>query len=101
MIGLMKRILTVSGIYQKRILLAFVFSFLKSLLSKAPIMLAFLVLTGFYEGSISPPQLPALRPCHGFVRGLSGCFPEYRRPASVRRRVYGIFPICGWNWAPI
>ena len=54
MIGLMKRILTVSGIYQKRILLAFVFSFLKSLLSKAPIMLAFLVLTGFYEGSISP-----------------------------------------------
>ena len=53
MIGLMKRILTVSGIYQKRILLAFVFSFLKSLLSKAPIMLAFLVLTGFYEGSIS------------------------------------------------
>ena len=35
MIGLMKRILTVSGIYQKRILLAFVFSFLKSLLSKA------------------------------------------------------------------
>ena len=54
MIGLMKRILTVSGIYQKRILLAFVFSFLKSLLSKAPIMLAFLVLTGFYEGNISP-----------------------------------------------
>ena len=53
MIGLMKRILAVSGIYQKRILLAFVFSFLKSLLSKAPIMLAFLVLTGFYEGSIS------------------------------------------------
>ena len=53
MIGLMKRILTVSGIYKKRILLAFVFSFLKSLLSKAPIMLAFLVLTGFYEGSIS------------------------------------------------
>ena len=44
MIDLIKRILTVSGVYQKRILLAFVFSFLKSLLSKAPIMLAFLVL---------------------------------------------------------
>ena len=53
MIDLMKRILTVSGVYRKRILLAFVFSFFKSLLSKAPIMLAFLVLTGFYEGSIS------------------------------------------------
>ena len=53
MIDLIKRILTVSGVYQKRILLAFVFSFLKSLLSKAPIMLAFLVLTGFYKGSIS------------------------------------------------
>lgn len=53
MIDLMKRILAVSGVYRKRILLAFVFSFFKSLLSKAPIMLAFLVLTGFYEGSIS------------------------------------------------
>ena len=44
MIKLMKRILAVSGKYKRRIQLAFVFSFLKSLLAKAPIMLAFLAL---------------------------------------------------------
>ena len=42
MLKLMKRILAVSGKYKGRIQLAFVFSFLKSLLAKAPIMLAFL-----------------------------------------------------------
>ncbi|MDO4312510.1 MAG: ABC transporter ATP-binding protein [Eubacteriales bacterium] len=51
MIALMKRILTVSGPYKGRIQLAFVFSFLKSLLSKAPIGLAFFVLAAFYEGT--------------------------------------------------
>ena len=53
MIKLMKRILAVSGKYKKRIQLAFVFSFLKSLLAKAPIMLAFLALAGFYEGTLA------------------------------------------------
>ena len=53
MIKLMKRILAVSGKYKRRIQLAFVFSFLKSLLAKAPIMLAFLVLAGFYEGTLA------------------------------------------------
>lgn len=51
MIALMKRILTVSGSYKGRIQLAFVFSFLKSWLSKAPIGLAFFVLSAFYRGS--------------------------------------------------
>lgn len=53
MIKLMKRILAVSGKYKRRIQLAFVFSFLKSLLVKAPIMLAFLALAGFYEGTLA------------------------------------------------
>ena len=53
MIQLMKRILAVSGRYKRRIQIAFVFSFLKSLLAKAPIMLAFLVLSGFYERTIT------------------------------------------------
>lgn len=53
MIQLMKRILAVSGRYKRRIQIAFVFSFLKSLLAKAPIMLAFLVLSSFYEGTIT------------------------------------------------
>ena len=53
MIQLMKRILAVSGRYKRRIQAAFVFSFLKSLLAKAPIVLAFLALTGFYEKTIT------------------------------------------------
>ena len=53
MIKLMKRILAVSGRYKGRIQIAFIFSFLKSLLAKAPIMLAFLVLSSFYEGTIT------------------------------------------------
>ncbi len=51
MIALMKRILNVAGGYKRRIQLAFVFSFLKSLLAKAPIGMAFLVLTAFLDGS--------------------------------------------------
>ena len=100
MIDLMKRILTVSGVYQKRILLAFVFSFFKSLLSKAPIMLAFLVLTGFYEGSISP------RSCLLFGLAMALCVP-FRLFSRISPTGFSpppglwYFPICGWNWAPI
>lgn len=49
MIALMKRILAVSGKYKGRIQLAFVFSFLKSMLSKVPIMMGFFVLAAFYD----------------------------------------------------
>lgn len=51
MIALMKRILKFSGRYKSRIQLALVFSFLKSMLSRAPIMLAFYALTRFYENT--------------------------------------------------
>ena len=54
MIALMKRILAVAGNYKKRIYLAFIFSFLKSLLAKAPLMLAFMALAQFYEGTGRP-----------------------------------------------
>jgi ATP-binding cassette subfamily B protein len=54
MIALMRRIVTFAGRYKGRIYLALVFSFLKSLLSKAPIGLAFYVLLMFYEGRQSP-----------------------------------------------
>lgn len=49
MISLMKRILRVSGTFKGKIKLAFVFSFLKSFLAKAPIGLSFLILAAFYE----------------------------------------------------
>ena len=51
MIALMRRILAVSGNYQGRIKLAFVFSFLKSILAKAPIGFGFFVLGAFYHGT--------------------------------------------------
>lgn len=54
MISLMKRILTVSGKYRGRIQLAFVFSFLKSFLAKAPIGLAFWTLSAFMAGTATP-----------------------------------------------
>ena len=53
MIALMKRILSVSGPYQGRIKLAFVFAFLKAMLSKAPIGLSFLALSAFLQGTIT------------------------------------------------
>jgi ATP-binding cassette subfamily B protein len=49
--SLMKRILSVSGRYKGRIQLALIFSFLKSLLAKVPIGLAFVILAAFYNGT--------------------------------------------------
>lgn len=49
MIVLIKRILLVSGKYKGRIQLAFVFSFLKSFLAKAPIGLAFFLFAAFLD----------------------------------------------------
>ena len=51
MIALMKRIIDFSGKYKGRIYAALVFSFLKSLLSKAPIGFAIYALVHFYDGS--------------------------------------------------
>jgi len=51
MIALMKRILSVSGSYKGRIQGAFVFSFLKSALAKASIVLSFFALSAFHHGT--------------------------------------------------
>lgn len=50
MIKLIKRILDASERYKGRIMLAFVFAFLKSFLTKAPIVLSVTVITGFITG---------------------------------------------------
>ncbi len=47
----MKRILSVSGSYKGRIQGAFVFSFLKSSLAKASLVLSFFALSAFYHGT--------------------------------------------------
>ena len=54
MIKFISRILAAAKGYKGRIQLAFVFSFLKSLLSKAPIGLSFLALAAFYEDKMTP-----------------------------------------------
>lgn len=51
MIQSIQRILKFSGKYKGRILLAFVFSFLKSILMKSPVGLAFIALAAFFEGT--------------------------------------------------
>ena len=67
MITLMKRILSVSGPYQGRIKLAFVFAFLKAMLSKAPIGLSFLALSAFLQGTMTA------RLCLWLAVGTVGC----------------------------
>jgi len=53
MIGLIGRILGVSGKYKGRIYGAMFLSFLKGMLMKVPIMLAYFVVTAFIEGTIT------------------------------------------------
>lgn len=53
MFKLISRILNVSGKYKSRIQSAFVFAFIESILSKMPIFIAFTVLIGFYEKTIT------------------------------------------------
>ena len=53
MIGLIGRILGVSGKYKGRIYGAMFLSFLKGMLMKMPIMLAYFVVTAFIEGTIT------------------------------------------------
>ena len=67
MIALMRRILSVSGKYKGRIQGAFVFSFLKSFLAKAPIGLSFIALTAFYNGTATADM------CLWIGLAIAGC----------------------------
>lgn len=53
MIKLLKRILDTSGKYKKRICIAFVFSFLKAFLMKAPVGFAFIAINAFMREEMS------------------------------------------------
>ena len=54
MFKLISRILNLSGKYKIRIQSAFLFAFIESILSKMPIFIAFTVLIGFYEKTVTP-----------------------------------------------
>ena len=53
MIQLLQRILRLSGSYRGRIRLAAVFSFFKAFFSKAPIIVAFFLIAGFLDGTVT------------------------------------------------
>ena len=53
MLALFSRILKLSGKYKSRIQGAFVCAFIESILAKMPIFLAFLVLSGFYQKTLT------------------------------------------------
>ncbi len=67
MIALMKRILKASGKYKSKIKRAFVFSFFKSLLSKAPVIIGFMTLAAFYHSEMS------VRSCVWVGVAMVGC----------------------------
>ena len=54
MLGLFSRILKLSGKFKGRIYGAFVCAVLESILSKLPIVVAFVVLNGFYQNTLEP-----------------------------------------------
>lgn len=56
MFALFSRILRLSGRYKGRIQGAFVCAFIESILSKMPIFLAFIILAGFYENTLTSQQ---------------------------------------------
>ena len=97
MIALMKRILSVSGPYQGRIKLAFVFAFLKAMLSKAPIGLSFLALSAFLQGTMTA------RLCLWLAVGTVGCVLLECLCQNIADRLqaaagYMVFAICAWSW---
>ena len=53
MIQLMQRILRLAGSYRRRIYAAAAFSFFKAFFSKAPLVVAFFLIAGFIEGSVT------------------------------------------------
>ncbi len=53
MFAMFSRILGLAGRYKGRIQGAFIFAFLESILAKMPIYLAFVVLTGFYQNTLT------------------------------------------------
>ena len=60
MFALFSRILKLSGRYKGRIQGAFVCAFLESILSKMPIFLAFVILSGFAAGPVRLASMWAL-----------------------------------------
>lgn len=61
MLALFSRILKLSGKYKGRIQGAFVCAFLESILAKMPIFLAFLVLSGFYQKTLTGTKMSVYR----------------------------------------
>ena len=86
MISLMSRILAIAGKYRRNIKIAFIFSFLKSMLAKSPIGLAFIAFNAFYNNKMSDRLCfllgITLIVCVLFQAVLLMCFFHFQIPQS-------------------
>ena len=92
MFAMFSRILKLSGRYKGRIQGAFVCAFLESILSKMPIVLAFVVLSRFAADTLTSQT--CLYIGLGLAAssvGANACSLPQRQPAKCRR----IFDVCG------
>ena len=83
MLALFSRILKLSGKYKGRIQGAFVCAFLESILAKMPIFLAFLVLSGFYQKTLTGTKclyIGIIMLIHHFDNMFKYGFPPVRSP---------------------
>ena len=96
MISLMSRILAIAGKYRRNIKIAFIFSFLKSMLAKSPIGLAFIAFNAFYNNKMSD------RLCFLLGITLIVCV-LFQAVFKIFLIVYKVilviefFQICAWN----
>ena len=82
MLALFSRILKLSGKYKSRIQGAFLCAFFESILAKMPIFLAFLVLSGFYQKTLTGAD------CLHIGIGLAAVVVVQ---AAKRRRIYDFY----------
>ena len=90
MFALISRILNLSGRYKSRIQAAFLCAFVESILSKMPIFMAFIVLAGFADNTLTGKV--CLFVGLGLLAGCSGSDSGslFERPSAKCRWIYDL-----------
>ena len=110
MIGMIRRILGISGKYKGRIYGAFVLSFLKGMLMKVPIIVMYFIAAAFIDGNISKRAcIYAAVPLVASV-GVQALFQYladrlqsaagYMIFADMRMKLANISAVCQWDFSP-
>lgn len=84
MIALLKRLLNTSGKYKKRIYIAFVFSFLKAMLMKAPVGFAFVAIAAFIRKEMTGKLCLEIGIAMFICVALQLHFSCFRKERSIR-----------------